>query len=645
MKRIILLLAIVTFGVGLPRTQAAELTVDLFYDQLAPYGDWVDAGEYGYAWHPRDVGQDWRPYADGRWAYTDAGWTWVSEEPYSWAVYHYGRWANLSDVGWIWVPGREWGPAWVSFRRSDHYVGWAPLPPEASFGREVQTISSWSDSYYDVGPTQYTFVEVRNFGAPRLREFIAPERENVRIISETRNITNIRVQNNGVYVGGPEYEVISRESAQPIQRLRLERRTDVVVTDRTAFRSSVQGDSLRMAAPLIQSSSREFAPAKVSRRLEKVEVNRGWRDAGDPAATQKLRTKMQAEAQVPAALPPKPTFQRTGSTAAGGNSRSEQPANTPKGTAETGAPSAPKASGTATENPTSTTRSKSQGVPTDPNSPPAGTAAEKNTPSPTGATAKGKKGQRGAAATPEPTATTNPKDAPTATTAEKGTAPESTPAKGKKGQRGAATTAEPTATTNPKDAPTATTAEKGTAPESTPAKGKKGQRGAEAAPGAQPDSAAATPAASRKKGGRSDTAPGATPSRNAPPESANNPTEKPAITRSRPSEPAADRSNTPPAPEAKPEHRQPNAPPEGNTRSKPETGDRPPLGGDANPKDRGPSKKMESAPEAPKSHQQPNAEPKAPTAKDGAPAGKGQQQKGDKKDAPKDEKKSDEAPK
>ncbi|MCE2694183.1 MAG: hypothetical protein LW645_07940 [Verrucomicrobiaceae bacterium] len=52
-------------------------------------------------------------------------------------MYHYGRWANVERHGWIWVPGTEWGPGWVSWRHSPRYVGWAPLPPEALFLRAI----------------------------------------------------------------------------------------------------------------------------------------------------------------------------------------------------------------------------------------------------------------------------------------------------------------------------------------------------------------------------------------------------------------------------------------------------------------------------------------------------------------------------
>ena len=317
MKRIIALFAIAWLSLGLLRTKADDVSVEVFYNQLAPYGDWLDAGDYGYVWHPRDAGDDWRPYADGHWAYTDAGWTWLSDEPYSWAVYHYGRWTQIVDVGWVWVPGTEWGPAWVSFRYSNRHVGWAPLPPEAEFGGEAREIGPWSDSYYDVGPTDYVFVDVRNFGAPRLRDFELPLNQNVTFVGETTNMTNIRVENNVVFIGGPEFDVINRESAQKVPRLQLERRTSGFGSDPNSFRASVQGNSLRVAAPVIAAGAATVAPPKGARKLQSVQVNHGWTGAGDPAAVQKLHAKLKSEAKVPAGLPAQPKFQRTAATTGG----------------------------------------------------------------------------------------------------------------------------------------------------------------------------------------------------------------------------------------------------------------------------------------------------------------------------------------
>src|SRR5438067_4762688 len=192
-----------------PRASAAtEVSVDLFYNALEPHGEWLEVSDYGYVWHPNGVGRDWRPYTEGHWVFTDAGWTFVSDEPWAWATYHYGRWISLADEGWVWVPDTEWAPAWVSWRRSEKYVGWAPLPPEARFRRDVG-FSKWVDSYYDIGPENYVFVEKRRFGSRRLRTVIVEQRQNVTLITETENVTQITYRRDVVYVGGPEYETIS----------------------------------------------------------------------------------------------------------------------------------------------------------------------------------------------------------------------------------------------------------------------------------------------------------------------------------------------------------------------------------------------------------------------------------------------------
>ena len=98
------------------------------YAILDPYGVWVDMQDIGRVWRPT-VANDWRPFFDGRWEWTDRGWLWVSEEPYGWLVYHYGSWFDAGGMGWVWVPGDEWSPARVRWIQRDDMIGWAPLPP------------------------------------------------------------------------------------------------------------------------------------------------------------------------------------------------------------------------------------------------------------------------------------------------------------------------------------------------------------------------------------------------------------------------------------------------------------------------------------------------------------------------------------
>ncbi|UXN75139.1 hypothetical protein N8D56_09685 [Devosia sp. A8/3-2] len=113
------------------RAQSVNVSFDLFFTQLEPHGVWVRHPQYRHVFCPTGVDNSWRPYTRGRWLYlADRGWYFASDEPFARATYHYGRWLDDDNLGWCWVPGTKWAPAWVSWRRSDNIVGWAPLPPE-----------------------------------------------------------------------------------------------------------------------------------------------------------------------------------------------------------------------------------------------------------------------------------------------------------------------------------------------------------------------------------------------------------------------------------------------------------------------------------------------------------------------------------
>jgi len=132
----------VSFSAGIEISSPAD-----FYDPLAASGAWVSIHQYGRCWHPARVEAGWRPYTVGHWEWTDVGWYWVSDEPWAWACYHYGSWTLDPTYGWIWVPGVEWAPSWVSWRVGDGYCGWAPLPPPGVV----------------IVPSFFVFVEERRF--------------------------------------------------------------------------------------------------------------------------------------------------------------------------------------------------------------------------------------------------------------------------------------------------------------------------------------------------------------------------------------------------------------------------------------------------------------------------------------------------
>jgi hypothetical protein len=159
-------------------------TDDVTY--LAQYGTWTDVAPYGSVWVP-SVSSDWRPFVYGHWEWTDAGWAWVSYEPYGWLVYHYGNWDYAADIGWFWIEGNEWSPAPVEWLNFEDFCAWAPLPPAGV---------EWHDPWYKEGPDCWVMVRDRDFD----RENIGQYQINVPPRPEYREFENISHRPIGVDV-------------------------------------------------------------------------------------------------------------------------------------------------------------------------------------------------------------------------------------------------------------------------------------------------------------------------------------------------------------------------------------------------------------------------------------------------------------
>ncbi len=330
-----------------------------FYAKLEPHGAWLETADYGYVWQPRQAesSRSWRPYTNGRWVYTDAGWTWISEEPFGWATYHYGRWTRLRGIGWVWVPGNEWAPAWVSWRKSNDYVGWAPLPPEARFDQRTG-IHNWSDNYYDIGPDQYCFVPTRELGAQRIESTIVPPERNMTIVNQTTNVTNITYNNTTVVNEGPNYEEVRAQSREPMQRFRLERNLSVDVNVE-APRPLVQGQAVIVAAPVFSAPQASERPRAVKQNVTQVTVDLGWAAIGDHEAAKKTRDKMKSEATPPSNAPSKKfvkTISASNPTTEAGSTISSSSTATPLPSATVSATQAPSVAATSTPEPKFTPR-------------------------------------------------------------------------------------------------------------------------------------------------------------------------------------------------------------------------------------------------------------------------------------------------
>jgi hypothetical protein len=197
----------------------AQVDVGIFYDSLAPYGDWVEIPNYGWSWAPR-VERDWRPYTRGQWVMTDDGWFWDSDEQFGWATYHYGRWFNDEDYGWVWVPGTEWAPAWVSWRHGNGYTGWAPLPPRATWQTRVGLSIGGLDIDAFIGSDDYAFVPDRAFMDRGVYQRFLPRTQNVTIINATNNVTRYAVVNQRVVNSGIAVADVERAVGRSVPRAR-----------------------------------------------------------------------------------------------------------------------------------------------------------------------------------------------------------------------------------------------------------------------------------------------------------------------------------------------------------------------------------------------------------------------------------------
>jgi hypothetical protein len=210
--------------------QSPNASYTYFYDSLAPYGYWVNLDGYGPCWQPTVVvaNSGWTPYGDrGHWAYTDCGWCWVSDYSWGWAPFHYGRWFHNTHYGWCWAPDTVWGPAWVSWRYSDAYCGWAPLPPSAcyrpGFGFSYYGRSVGFSFGFGLRVNSFTFVGMNHFHDRNPARYRVEHREVTRIYKTTViNNTIIRGNNNTLINRGVPVTRVAAATHQDIRPIRIQ---------------------------------------------------------------------------------------------------------------------------------------------------------------------------------------------------------------------------------------------------------------------------------------------------------------------------------------------------------------------------------------------------------------------------------------
>jgi hypothetical protein len=204
-------------GQGSETASRSVAAPDESFAALDEYGTWMYVDGLGRVWQPA-VPYEWRPFADGQWVWTDRGWMWLSDEPFSWIVYHYGYWSRWGAAGWLWVPGYEWSPARVRWYSGDDFIGWAPLPPPGWSSPQAYE----QENIWVVVPTnQFTRENVGRYRTSAQRPILAPTKDQQR---------------------APDIGFIQRATNQEVRRWRTESE-DIRRGERTLTRVRVREEA------------------------------------------------------------------------------------------------------------------------------------------------------------------------------------------------------------------------------------------------------------------------------------------------------------------------------------------------------------------------------------------------------------------
>lgn len=245
----------------------APVQYEYFYSSLSPYGTWIDVPGYGLCWRPTVavVQPSWKPYSDrGRWLYTDYGWYWQSDYSWGWAAFHYGRWWSHPHHGWVWVPDDCWGPSWVTWRYSDVYCGWAPLPPGAYVRHGV------GFTYYDrhvsvsfdfgLRPHYYTFVPITRFCDRTPWRYHLPATHVAHVYNRTKIVNNIQVINNNTIINnGIERDRVAAVARDEIRKVSVQDMPTAGESNARPERLEKRGAELVVYRPQLAAASSEMA--------------------------------------------------------------------------------------------------------------------------------------------------------------------------------------------------------------------------------------------------------------------------------------------------------------------------------------------------------------------------------------------------
>lgn len=241
-----------------------------FYGALAPYGAWVSLPGYGLCWQPCAgvYTPGWAPYCtQGQWVYSNCGWYWMSRYSWGWCTFHYGRWFCDAHRGWCWYPGTAWSPAWVCWRNSGSYCGWAPLPPHCNFvqgkGLVLNGAVTPAGSSFGLNAQQFTFVPTRNLTMAHPDRFRVASAQATTVFNQTKAANDVNVNNLTFINNGVSAKQVAAASGRSVQMYNIQPVRGMAANGSRGEQVQADGQTLMVARPNFNS----HAPATLNQGI------------------------------------------------------------------------------------------------------------------------------------------------------------------------------------------------------------------------------------------------------------------------------------------------------------------------------------------------------------------------------------------
>jgi len=289
------------------------------YDDLDDNGEWRSVPDYGYVWFPTRVAAGWAPYRFGHWVWVAPwGWTWVEDEPWGFAPFHYGRWAEVGG-GWCWVPGPVvvrpvYAPALVVFVGGPRFgmslsfggggggVAWFPLGPREVYVPPYRTSERYAQRV-NVTNTTVNVVNVTNiYNNVNVTKVTYMHQNNVAAVTAVSHDTFVNAR--------PVGAATVRVNAQQMQTAEVQRNFAVAPVQRSVVGAGAVATAKPPAAVMQRQVVAKETPAPPRASFNSVpQPSKSFRQAGPPA--QQTQQQMQPRQQQPPQQQQVPPQQRS----------------------------------------------------------------------------------------------------------------------------------------------------------------------------------------------------------------------------------------------------------------------------------------------------------------------------------------------